>query len=210
MSSGGQRIVTNCGAPQRTGEALSEAARATAAHSTVTVDRLSSAEFLTLSGSGLERSLARRLLRRLGPVILRGPGPVAVERGEQGGWQRLRARHDGYVRAFGLFHERRWQLSPDGDQLAGEDVFTGEGMTAREAAIRFPPRSRGSWRRRQGTPFSSRFPTARPGGSRRRAPRRRSPRAPSSPRATAPAGRIRSWSRSTPGRRPPPLEFYAG
>jgi uncharacterized heparinase superfamily protein len=137
MSSGGQRIVTNCGAPQRTGEALSEAARATAAHSTVTVDRLSSAEFLVLSGSGIDRRLARRLLRRLGPVILRGPGPVAVERGEQAGWQRLRARHDGYVRAVGLFHERRWQLSLDGDQLAGEDVFTGEGMTAREAAIRF-------------------------------------------------------------------------
>lgn len=137
MSRGGVRIVTNCGAPLRASEALTEAARATAAHSTVTVDGTSSAEFLTPGGEGVERRLARRLLRRLGPAILRGPRPMAVDRGEREGWQRLRAGHDGYVRSFGLVHERRWQLSPGGDRLVGEDLFTGEAIAAREAAIRF-------------------------------------------------------------------------
>ena len=36
----------------------------------------------------------------------------------------VRASHDGYMPGFGIMHQRSWRLSPDGDRLDGEDVFT--------------------------------------------------------------------------------------
>ena len=118
MSAGRHRLVVNCGPSHAAGDtpnaaAWSDAARATAAHSTVTVADTSSARILQ----------ARWLRRILGPRLVDGPRLVESRRTEEerGVW--LEMRHDGYVRRFGLEHERRVFLSADGDDFRGEDTL---------------------------------------------------------------------------------------
>lgn len=119
----GQRLIVNCGAPRSLRDPVAQLVRATAAHSTLVLDDVSSASFLAESGWAGRRLVSRWLKRRLGPVILRGAERVRVERPEP---LRLVAEHDGYVPRFGLLHERRLFLSPDGDALAGEDRLAAE------------------------------------------------------------------------------------
>jgi uncharacterized heparinase superfamily protein len=86
-------------------------------------------------GSWLNRPIARWLLRRIGPVVISGPERVSSERSEREHAQLLTASHDGYKQRFGLTHERRLQLSPQGNSLDGEDVFWGEGTGAASAEV---------------------------------------------------------------------------
>ena len=134
LSSGAQRIVVNCGTPAANGATL-KAARSTAAHSTATVAETSSCRFLTRGGKGVEPWLAAWLSRRLGAVVIDGPGAVPVERDEM----RLSASHDGYRKIFGLTHRRAWRLDPSGDRLEGEDDFVRDAASAGvdDVTIRF-------------------------------------------------------------------------
>ncbi|WP_114954573.1 heparinase II/III family protein [Sphingosinicella terrae] len=107
FSESGRRLVINCGG---VGDAkgtlpaeLVHALRTTAAHSTLTLgDRNSTA--IHEDGS-----------------LGKGVAEVETSRDETGGVMRVEATHDGYVRRFGLVHERRLVLSSDGRQLSGED-----------------------------------------------------------------------------------------
>lgn len=139
FSSGAQRIVVNCGTPRIANDVILQASRSTVAHSTASIDDVSSCQIAGLRGNWLDRAAAGWLIRRIGPVVVSGPGHVVVERGERDHVQTLNASHDGYVRRFGLTHERRIQLFPTGDRLEGEDLFWGEGAAspAREAIVRF-------------------------------------------------------------------------
>jgi uncharacterized heparinase superfamily protein len=139
FSSAAQRIVVNCGMPRTANDAIIQASRSTVAHSTASINDVSSCQTVGEKGSWLDRTIARWLLRRVGSVIISGPERVAAERSEREHVQVLSASHDGYRPRFGLTHERRWQLSPKGNSLEGEDIFWGEGtntLTA-EAIIRF-------------------------------------------------------------------------
>lgn len=135
LSSGPNRLVVNCGAPACPG-ALREAARLTAAHSTLGVGDVPSA---TLLEPGRGRASAY-LLRRLGRVVLDGPD-VTSERGTgPSGALLLRASHDGYRAAFGAVHTRLLDLTADGARLAGEDSLTierQEGARDAPARLRF-------------------------------------------------------------------------
>jgi uncharacterized heparinase superfamily protein len=139
FSSGQQRIVVNCGTPHITTDAVLQASRSTVAHSTASIDDASSCQIVAVKGNWLDRLVARHVLRRVGPVVIRGPERVTVERGERDHAQSLTASHDGYKVRLGLTHERRWQLAQDGANLEGEDVFWGQGTggAPREAIIRF-------------------------------------------------------------------------
>lgn len=123
------RIVVNCGMPLQNREAWREAARATAAHSTVTWHDTSSCRF--------------KPLKRGGALVASGPRDVQVARGELENSIVVRATHDGYAGIFGVLHQRSWRMSPAGDRLDGEDVFTLRGGRALPAgapddyAIRF-------------------------------------------------------------------------
>ncbi|MCC2112228.1 MAG: heparinase II/III family protein, partial [Hyphomicrobiales bacterium] len=114
MSAGGNQIIVNCGAPPETMPKWKIVARATAAHSTAVLNDTSSCRFVT----------GRYALDRLGPVIISGPRHVTVDRdsGEDG--ETLWLSHDGYARLFGIIHERRLTVSPDGLSMSGEDRFT--------------------------------------------------------------------------------------
>ena len=140
MSSGTQRLVVNCGMPA-SGPELRRMARSTAAHSTATVADTSSCRFLGEREGWWGRRLAAGwLLDRRGPVILRGPGPVTVERRGEGDTLVLAGRHDGYLGPFGVIHERRWRLHGAQGRVEGEDAFLREGRAKarpHEVAVRF-------------------------------------------------------------------------
>jgi uncharacterized heparinase superfamily protein len=114
LSSKFSRIVVNCGLPATSRESWRQVARATAAHSTVIFNDVSSARFV-------DSGPIRRMLR--GMPLVGGPDNISVTREEQDGATIMRASHDGYADNFGVVHERTVLLTDDGERLDGEDVF---------------------------------------------------------------------------------------
>jgi len=127
LSDGAQRLVVNCGGPGAVPTELPpelvQALRSTAAHSTLVLDDTNSTAILPDGSLG------------------KGVTDVAVERGEDNDCSRLEASHDGYVKGFGLIHQRRFSLGNDGKEVRGEDRLLPRGRRKiREAApyaIRF-------------------------------------------------------------------------
>jgi uncharacterized heparinase superfamily protein len=111
FSSGAQRLVINCGSPDANRAAAREAARMTAAHSTLVIDDTSSCRFASHTG----------LQKWLGDQIVSGPDKVNVERHDQPMGTMIVVAHNGYEARFGLIHERRIMLSQDGKSLGGTD-----------------------------------------------------------------------------------------
>ncbi len=103
LSIGKDRVIVNCGAvPYATG-AWHDAARATAAHSTLVIADTNSSE---LRPEGLGRR----------------PEKVTVVRQESDGAHWLDLSHDGYLRPFGAVHSRRLFMSDKGEDIRGEDA----------------------------------------------------------------------------------------
>ena len=131
MSLGKERLIVNCGAGAGSNSALRRRMRATAAHSTVTVEGTDSTEIFADGG--------------LGGVLGRRPAAVACRREEADGAIWIDASHDGYLEPFGVVHRRRLYLSPRGDDLRGEDTLAAPNggtlargkLTGRKFAIRF-------------------------------------------------------------------------
>jgi uncharacterized heparinase superfamily protein len=113
LSSRQQRIVVNCGLPAANRESWRHVARATPAHSTVTINGASSCRFVTMVS----------LRRLIGTPIVSGPTEVPVLRQDDAAAASLRAFHNGYAARFGIVHERTLQLAADGIRFDGEDVF---------------------------------------------------------------------------------------
>ena len=113
MSHDGVPIIVNAGAPGLGHKRWIADARATASHSTLVVDEQSSARLVHSS----------RLERLLGGLALTGPDSVTASLLESEGDAHLVARHDGYLGRFGLIHERRLRLHPDGSAIEGTDVL---------------------------------------------------------------------------------------
>jgi uncharacterized heparinase superfamily protein len=120
FSDGPHRVIVNCGAPAFAGTGWDAACRMTAAASTAEIGGVSSGRIIT-----------GRLIEALfGTPILIGPRIAQAEvKPTSEGWF-LEARHDGYVGAFGVRHERRLFLAPDGGDLRGEDWFVAERQSA--------------------------------------------------------------------------------
>ena len=126
LSEGPQRLVVNCGGPGAASDALPQeliqALRTSAAHSTLTIaDRNSTA-------IGEDGGLGK------------GVGRVELARDETGGTVFVEASHDGYVRRFGLTHQRQLTLAPDGRELRGQDLLTGSAKRRRGEALGFAVR----------------------------------------------------------------------
>jgi uncharacterized heparinase superfamily protein len=115
LSAKQSRIVVNCGLPSTSREGWRQVARATAAHSTVTLNDTSSCRFI--NSGPLKRML-------FGTPMIGGPRQVTVAREEQPDGILLRASHDGYADIFNVVHQRVLVLSTDGRRLDGEDLFT--------------------------------------------------------------------------------------
>ncbi|OYQ29285.1 hypothetical protein CHU93_08080 [Sandarakinorhabdus cyanobacteriorum] len=109
MSDGAERLITNCGGaaglPQALAPALAAGLATTAAHSTLVIADTNSTRIRddgTLAGGVEEVAMAYR---------------------STGEGQLIETSHDGYARRFGMLVRRRLFLSPDGNELAGEDVI---------------------------------------------------------------------------------------
>jgi len=93
----------------------------------------------SLGEASAGRSLAGLAAKGFGPRLIDGPRTVEALRrqNETGVW--LELRHDGWADRFGLIHERRLFLSPDLDELRGEDCFTPSQGARADAARKRPP-----------------------------------------------------------------------
>jgi len=110
MSVGKERLVVNCGAHAADASDWRRAQRATAAHSTLSIDDRNSCEILGPCGVGTG-------------TIGRRPRQVTATRDESDGNLWLELEHDGYEQAFHRIHRRRLWLAATGEDLRGEDLL---------------------------------------------------------------------------------------
>ena len=132
LSHGHDRIIVNCGGAAFAGGLiplrLEQGLRATAAHSTLTIDDFNSTAVLINGrlGSGVsEVEVDRRTLSADG----KGPS------GPSGGATRIEASHNGYVGRYGLVHRRILILRDDGSELRGEDLLVPAGRKGKRGTI---------------------------------------------------------------------------
>jgi uncharacterized heparinase superfamily protein len=124
LSEGQHRLVVNCGgdgaALRALPDQLAAALRTTAAHSTLTLgDRNSTA----IHGDG---------------TLGKGVAQVELARDDTGGVVQVEASHDGYVRRFGMVHQRTLTLAADGRELRGQDVLLQQGRGKRKGVEELP------------------------------------------------------------------------
>ncbi|WP_271439774.1 heparinase II/III family protein [Pontixanthobacter luteolus] len=123
----GQRIIVNCGGAAFAGgqvpARIEQGLRATAAHSTLTLDDAN--------------STAVHINGKLGA----GVNEVEVDRKtmqvKNGLATRLEASHDGYSGRFGLNHRRILVMRDDGNELRGEDLLVPVGKKGKRGKIGF-------------------------------------------------------------------------
>ena len=104
VSVGRDRMIVNVGAFPAGGQHWHDAARATAAHSTLVIGDTNSSELKPIG-------LGRR------------PVNVKAQRQEANGAHWLEVEHDGWLKPFGAIHRRRLYLSESGEDIRGEDVI---------------------------------------------------------------------------------------
>lgn len=122
LSSGRHPLIVNVGPGRWFGPDWARFSRGTEAHSTVTVGRVSSSKFWAPGYAG------DTFGERLSSVPLR----VAVDRANDVSGVWVLGRHDGYLKDFGLIHDRRLFLSPNGREFKGEDtIYNRDGVGAK-------------------------------------------------------------------------------
>lgn len=104
LSIGRDRLIVNCGAFPAGPMEWHDAARATAAHSTLVIGDLNSSE---LKADGLGRR----------------PTVVEVNRQEAAGAHWLDVSHDGWKKTFNAVHRRRLYVAESGEDIRGEDLI---------------------------------------------------------------------------------------
>jgi uncharacterized heparinase superfamily protein len=132
MSSGRHRYIVNAGVDTLGPDAFQQISRQTVAHSTLSLDDVSSSVF-----TGNER-----LKRLMGSALVRGPSSVSVTRKDVPGAQGFIAAHNGYGAQFGFIHEREITLSDDGGVIRGVDRLLPSSLRNRKSgdakvAVRF-------------------------------------------------------------------------
>ena len=105
FSHGRDRVIVNCGAMSEHGEWF-EALRATAAHSTLTLEHRNA---VPIDKEGCFAGLPK----------------VTSEFLQQGNTSLLEGMHDGYLARYGARHHRRFYLKDSGNSLIGEDKLEG-------------------------------------------------------------------------------------
>jgi uncharacterized heparinase superfamily protein len=136
FSHGAERLIVNCGGAAFAGGLiplrLAQGLRATAAHSTLTIDDFNSTAVLINGklGSGVsEVEVDRRTLQADGSYAATAPGPAGQSA------TRIEASHNGYVGRYGLMHQRILILRDDGTELRGEDLLVPHGKKGKRGMI---------------------------------------------------------------------------
>jgi uncharacterized heparinase superfamily protein len=127
ISVGREPLITNCGAPaDETGDWY-VVSRSTAAHSTLSIEDLSSGRLIKAQGQVEGREL----------FWLSGPGNVQHEIAELDTSVSVRISHDGYRDRFGYIHRRRLTLRKSGLEFEGHDQLTAADSAASSVAAGF-------------------------------------------------------------------------
>lgn len=115
FSNGLSSIIINCGNPAFHDGDTSEVWRTTNAHSTVTLNDVSTARFENpeTAGRGISGQVFSRNLN------------LEYSRQDNKDGSTVTAAHDGYVKEFGIRHQRSLTLDSDGDRLYGQEWFSG-------------------------------------------------------------------------------------
>ena len=114
-SNGLSSIIVNCGAPQIFDDDTSQVWRTTNAHSTATLNDTSNCRFENPESAG--RGISGQLFSRdLQLEIFREDAPTSSE---------ITVAHSGYVREFGIRHQRILTLDNNGERLNGQEWFSG-------------------------------------------------------------------------------------
>ena len=109
LTSGRRPVIVNCGSGLTFGGDWGRAGRATASHSTLAIDGLSSSHFQPGRGGAL--------------MLINPPVTVNAQQVTGPSGPSLIVGHDGFVASHGLTHVRRLNLSFDGRALVGEDTL---------------------------------------------------------------------------------------
>jgi uncharacterized heparinase superfamily protein len=112
LTSGRRPLIVNLGPARGFGSRWRKAVRATASHSTLSLDTLSSARL------GLLRP------GQASAPLVDGPKRVLVEVAPGGDGLKADLAHDGWRPVNGLTHARILRMTPDGRALEGEDMLT--------------------------------------------------------------------------------------
>jgi uncharacterized heparinase superfamily protein len=136
MSSGSSKFIANCGSTTLHNTRLGQAARATAAHSTATLNDTSSCQF--------EKNYKPKQLdvALIAPPVHTGTTKINIQRSGDDQGEQITASHDGYKQSLGIIHHRTLFLSSNGKIINGSDSFTDAGNINRSGhsdhvAIRF-------------------------------------------------------------------------
>jgi uncharacterized heparinase superfamily protein len=136
LSSGNCPIIVNCGTPPVDHDEWRPYARSTPAHSTLSFEDMSSAEFTVPGANGSAIAFDSPLT---------GPANAQGAFADQSDNVRIKGSHDGYRAGFGVSHARQFLVSPNGLLISSEDKLTAPAglkspdgaMVAGEFAIRF-------------------------------------------------------------------------
>lgn len=115
FSSGLSCLIVNCGKPQTSDESTSQVWRTTNAHSTVTLNDVSTVRFENPGTAG--RAIS-------GQVFSRNLN-LEYAREDSFNATTITAAHSGYVKEFGIRHQRSLTLDENGNRLLGQEWFTG-------------------------------------------------------------------------------------
>lgn len=109
LTSGRRPLIVNCGSGKSFGRDWRRAGRATPSHSTLVLAGRSSAR-LGNSGQQVE-------------WLTEAPKKVPIQMSQAPDGLRFEGGHDGYVKAFGLTHVRKLEMTFDGRAIAGEEML---------------------------------------------------------------------------------------
>ena len=115
FSHGMSCLIVNCGQPEHYNDETSQVWRTTNAHSTATLNDTSIARFENPGTPGRPIS---------GQIISRNLD-LEYSRQDTGDATTITAAHNGYVKEFGIRHERSITLDSNGERLFGQEWFSG-------------------------------------------------------------------------------------